>query len=426
MTAGMDVLLTLGIFALTLFLVLARPKGLNEAWATLIGAALMLLTGRETFQQAFEITARGFDILLFLFALMILSDLLDRSGFFEWAAIWAARWAAGNGKTLYRNVFILGAVTTALLSLDTTAIILTPIVISFVRRLNLPSLPFLIACAFIANTGSLLLPVSNLTNLLFQDSLHFSFESFAVRMLVPQVAVVMLNYFLFKWKYKKQLPAYFKMEDLPSPASVITSKPYFNGAVVVLAAVTVGYFVGSLFNVPPYVIALAGAGVLLIWAAVCKQVNKKAFQHISWSLFPFIVGLFIVIQGVQNLGLAKYAALGLVSLQQSPLWVQMLGTAFGTALGANVVNNIPMALLSISVLNEAHAALPIQLSALTGCNIGPNLTVAGSLATMLVITTARQKGESFTAWDFFKVGIWATPLLLIVAIAALYLVQLLF
>lgn len=418
----MEVIITLGIFILTLCLILFRPRGLHEAWSTILGASLMLLTGRVTFQQAISTSAGGMDILIFLFALMLFSVLLDKSGFFEWAAIWAARWAKGNGKSLYRNVFILGAVITALLSLDTTAIILTPIVLSFVSRLKLPAKPFLIACAFIANTGSLLLPVSNLTNLLFQGTFYLSFTTFALHMIVPQAVAVILNYLLFKYYFRKTLPATFEITDLPEPFSVIVDKAYFNGAIIVLIAVTIGYFVGSIYGVAPYVIALIGAALLFFWGLSRKQVNAQIIKGISWSLFPFIIGLFIVIQGVENLGLAKYAAKGLVSLQHSPLLLQMLGIAFGTGIGSNVINNIPMAMLSISILKEAHASSLIQYSALIGCNIGPNLTVAGSLATMLVITSARQKGEKMGASDFFKIGIWATPLLLLATVITLFLV----
>jgi len=419
-------IITLGIFVLTLFLILVKPKGLPEAWATVIGAALMLLTQRETLAQAVQITAQGADVLLFLLALMLLSDLLDRSGFFEWAAIWAARWAAGHGKLLYRNVFILGAITTAFLSLDTTAIILTPIVLSFVKRLKLPALPFLMACAFIANTGSLLLPVSNLTNLLFQGPLKFSFAAFALRMLLPQIAVIFLNYHLFKWYFRKNLPKKFNALDLPEPKSVIKDPLYFKVAIVVLAGVTIGYFIGALIGIAPYIIALSGAAALLIWSIYRKQISKEVINGISWSLFPFIIGLFIVIQGVQNLGLTKYAAQGLMSLQHIPLSLQMLGTAFGAGIGSNIINNIPMALLSISVLNMAHSPELVQYAALIGCNIGPNLTVAGSLATMLVISSARQKGINMSAYDFFRVGLWATPLLLVTAVAILYLTSFLF
>jgi len=421
----MAIFITLSIFILTLLLILIRPCGLNEAWATTIGAALMFLTGQETVQQGIHIAIKGMDVLIFLFALMLLSSLLDKSGFFEWAAIWTIRWANGNGKTLYRNVFLLGMLTTALLSLDTTAIILTPIVLSFVKRLKLPALPFLIACAFIANTGSLLLPVSNLTNLLFQGAFKFSFTAFALRMAVPQIVVVMLNYILFKFYFRNKLPTRFDMAELPEPYSVIVDKRYFLGAVAILIAVTIGYFVGSLYGIPPYIIAWIATAVLFCWGLWRKQVNLQVAKGISWSLFPFIVGLFIVIQGVENLGLGKIAVRGLLSIGHTPMLLQMLCASFGTAIGSNIVNNIPMALLSISVLNEAHTASTIQFAALIGCNIGPNLTVAGSLATMLVITSARQKGEKMRALDFFKVGIWATPLLLAAAIVTLYLCSIL-
>lgn len=416
----MQVLITLSIFALTLFLILVKPKGLHEAWATLIGAVLMLVFGGETMTQAIHITVQGADVLVFLFALMLLSNLLDRSGFFEWAAIWAARLAKGNGKSLYRNVFVLGAIITALLSLDTTAIILTPIVLSFVRRLKLPALPFLIACAFIANTGSLLLPVSNLTNLLFQGAFHFSFTSFALRMVVPQIIVVMLNYFLFKYRFRKQLPEKFELVALPDPDSVVVDRGYFLGAVAVLIGVTIGYFFGALLGIAPYVIAIAGAAVLFCWGLVRKAAGKEVLKGISWSLFPFIIGLFVVIQGVENLGLAKYAANGMSALQHEPLFFQMLGTAFGSGLGSNLINNIPMAMLSVSVLIEAHAIDLLKYAALLGCNLGPNITVAGSLATMLVISSARQRGEKMDAYDFFRIGVWVTPLLIIAAVFALW------
>ncbi|RYJ03798.1 MAG: DUF563 domain-containing protein, partial [Actinomycetales bacterium] len=143
------------------------PRGLSEAWFTCGGGLLMLLFGLETPSQALGMVDQGKDALFFLAGLLLLAELMRVSGFFEWAAVHAARSAKGDGAKLYRNVFLLGAAVTALLSLDTTAVMLTPVVLAFVGRLELKAKPFLFACAFIANTGSLLLQVSNLTNLLF-------------------------------------------------------------------------------------------------------------------------------------------------------------------------------------------------------------------------------------------------------------------
>ncbi len=417
----MHIALTLIVFLFTLVLMLTRPRGMHEAWATTIGGGLMLILHLETPEQAWRTTVNGGNVLAFLLALMLLSALLDKSGFFEWAAILAARAAKGSGVSLYRNVFLLGAVITALLSLDTTAIILTPVVLAFVQRLKLCSLPFLLACAFVANTGSLLLPVSNLTNLLFQSAFGLSFGAFALRMALPQIGAVLVNYLVFRRLFHKDLPQSFNQDELPDPMSVIPDQPYFRGAIAVLTCVLIGYFVGSLRGVQPYLIALVGCGVLLVWGLVRRQIKADIVGEISWPLFPFVVGLFVVIQGVENLGLARFAAHGLSAVGHHPLLV-ILTTAFTSGVGTNVVNNIPMALLAISTLHQAHAAPPAIYGSLLGCNIGPNLTVAGSLATMLVITTARKKGEDIGAGQFLRAGLLATPAVLLAASVLLWLV----
>jgi arsenical pump membrane protein len=416
----MHVVLTLGVFLLTLTLILVRPRGMNEAWATVLGGGLMLLLGLETPMQAWRTTAQGADVLAFLLALMLLSALLDLSGFFAWAALHAARMARGDGVVLYRNVFLLGAVVTMLLSLDTTAVILTPIVLSFVTRLKLNARPFLIACAFVANTGSLLLPVSNLTNLLFVGAFHWSFGAFVLHMALPQIAALAVNYFLFLKLFRKEIPEAYVLGGLPKPAEAIADDSYFRASLLVLGGVLIGYFVGALLGIPPYVIAFAGCLVLIVWGKRRKRISlRRLSSHISWSLFPFVVGLFVVVRGVENLGLPALAARGLAAAGSSSA-AQIGVTAFGAGVGSNVVNNIPMALLAISSLHAAHADPAAQYGALLGCNLGPNLTVAGSLATMLVISNARKRGEDIGAADFFKVGAVATPLILLAAAAALW------
>lgn len=411
---------TLAVFAVTLVLILAKPRGLHEAWATCLGGGLMLLLHLETPAQAERTIAQGLGVLVFLFALMLLSALLDKSGFFEWAAVLAARSAGGSGHALYRNVFVLGAAITALLSLDTTAIILTPIVLAFVQRLKLAPLPFLLACAFVANTGSLLLPVSNLTNLLFQSAFHWSFGAFALRMALPQIGSVLVNFCIFRRMFRRDLPRAFDASLLPLSGSVIPDLPFFRGAVLVLLFVLIGYFAGSLRGIAPYGTALAGCAVLLLWGIMRKQVTATIFGEISWPLFPFVIGLFVVIQGVENLGPAQFAARGLQAVGAHPLAL-LFAAAFGSALGANIVNNIPMALLAINVLRLGHASLPAQYGALLGCNLGPNLAVSGSLATMLVITTARKKGAEITARQFFRTGLLTTPCVLAAACVLLWL-----
>ena len=412
--------LTLAVAALTLLLVLTRPRGWHEAWWTVGGGALMLALRLETPAQAWQVMRTGQDALLFLLALLLLSALLERSGFFDWSSIQAVRLARGDGRRLYRNVFVLGALITASLSLDTTAVILTPVVLAFVARLKLPARPYIFACAFVANVASLTLPVSNLTNLLFTGAFGLPFGGFALRMLLPQGAALLTNYALFRWCFRGDLPEKFSGDDLPDPQTVVPDVGYFRAAVAVLGLVLVGYFAAPFAHLPPYAVGFAGCLALAVWGVRARQVDGTLLREVSWPVFPFVVGLFVVIGGVENLGLTGPMAGWLLRLDTHPL-AGMAAMAGGAGLASNVVNNIPAALLARSVLQQSHAHAPLVYAALLGTNIGPNLTLSGSLATLLVLTSARKKGEDIRALDFFKVGLLVTPLTLLTAVLALWL-----
>ena len=412
--------LTLAVAALTLLLVLTRPRGWHEAWWTAGGGALMLALRLETPAQAWQVMRTGQDALLFLLALLLLSALLERSGFFDWSSIQAVRLARGDGRRLYRNVFVLGALITASLSLDTTAVILTPVVLAFVARLKLPARPYIFACAFVANVASLTLPVSNLTNLLFTGAFGLPFGGFALRMLLPQGAALLTNYALFRWCFRGDLPEKFSGDDLPDPQTVVPDVGYFRAAVAVLGLVLVGYFAAPFAHLPPYAVGFAGCLALAVWGVRARQVDGTLLREVSWPVFPFVVGLFVVIGGVENLGLTGPMAGWLLRLDTHPL-AGMAAMAGGAGLASNVVNNIPAALLARSVLQQSHAHAPLVYAALLGTNIGPNLTLSGSLATLLVLTSARKKGEDIRALDFFKVGLLVTPLTLLTAVLALWL-----
>ncbi len=411
--------LTLIVFAATLFCILTKPRGLHEAWGAAGGGALMLGLRLETPAQALRVTRTGQDALLFLLSLLLLSALLERSGFFDWASVQAARLARGDGRRLYRNVFLLGALITATLSLDTTAVILTPVVLGFVEKLKLPARPYIFACAFVANTASLPLPVSNLTNLLFAGAFGLPFAGFLGRMLLPQCAALAGNYLLFRRLFRGELPAQFSGEALPDAASVIPGKSYFQGAVGILGLVLIGYFAAPFVRLPPYAVGFAGCLALAVCGIRAGRVDWSLGREISWPVFPFVIGLFVVIGGVENLGLTGQLAAGLAGIH-SPL-LRLLAVAVGAGAASNIVNNIPAALLARTVLQQAHGGTPLVYAALIGTNIGPNVTLSGSLATLLVLTAARKKGKNLRAQDFLKVGLLVTPLTLLAATLTLWL-----
>jgi arsenical pump membrane protein len=410
--------LTLGIFAATVALVIRKPRGYSEAVWTVLSALALLALGLATPRDVVEVTLAGKGVLLFLLALLLLSALVDASGFFAWAAIHAARRARGDGRALYRNVFLLGAGVTVALSLDTTAVMLTPLVLAFVTRLRLPARPYVIACAFVANIGSLLLPTSNLTNLLFVEAFHLGFARFAARMLLPQVVALAVTYGLCRLRFRAELPPRFDAAALGDPASAVAHPGYFRAATVVLGLVFAGYFVAPLAGVAPYVVAFAGAAVLFGYGLRSGRVGARVLREISWDLFPFVIGLFVVVRAVEHLGFAGAAAGWLERHARAPLAGLAVGAA-GTAVAANVMNNLPAALLARTVIADAHAADPTVYGALLGANIGPNVVPFGSLATMLVLAVARRKGQPLRGVEVLKTGLWMTPLVLAAALAAL-------
>jgi arsenical pump membrane protein len=418
MTAATRAVFTLAIFTATLALVILKPRDRSEAIWTVLGAAALLGLGLVTPRDVVAVTLSGKGALLFLLALLLLSALVEASGFFEWAAIQAARRAQGDGRALYRNVFLLGSAVTIALSLDTTAVMLTPLVLAFVARLGLPARPYVIACAFVANTASLLLPISNLTNLLFVETFDLGFARFAARMALPQIVALAATYGLCGRCFRAELPPRFDASLLGSPAEAVAHRGYFRASVTVLALVFAGYFVATLAHVEPYFVAFGGVAVLLGYGLATRRVAPRFLLGLSWDLFPFVIGLFVVVRGVENLGVAGVAAGWLLHHAGAPL-TSMVASSTGTAIAANAMNNLPAALLARSVIAGAHAGEAAIYGALLGANIGPNIVPFGSLATMLVLGIARKKGQPIRGADVLKTGIWMTPLVLLAAVGTL-------
>ncbi|HXN30902.1 MAG TPA: ArsB/NhaD family transporter, partial [Polyangiaceae bacterium] len=319
---------------------------------------------------------------------------------------------------LYRNTFVLGAVVTAILSLDTTAVILTPIVVALVKRLKLPAAPYVVMCAFVANVGSLVLPISNLTNILIADAFRLTFAAFAARMIAPQVVALLTTYALLRWHFRRELPSRCDDASLPEPASVVPNRAYFSACVSVLVVVLLGYFLAPFAGVEPYTVAFAGCGVLAAAGALTGCVGIHAVGELSWGVFPFVVGLFIAVRGLENLGIVGASSAWLAGMRPgSP--ETLLVAAAATAIASNVVNNLPAALIARSVLVGSHAHMGTVLAALVGTDVGPIITPFGSLATMLVLALARRAGEGVQTRRFVMLGLWTAPVIVVATTLAL-------
>jgi len=409
--------LGLAVFLAVMGFVIARPHGLNEAWPAAAGVAAFLTIGLLTLADIARVGRDTAGVLLFLAGMMVVSTVAEQAGVFTWAASFAAR-ASRSGPRLLVNVFVLGAAVTALLSLDVTVIVLTPVIYATVLALRIDPLPYLYACTFVANTGSLIFPMSNLTNLLAVSRLNFPFWRFAGVMALPNLVAVAANAAIFLWLFRDRLPG--PIAPGP-PAGDPARTPFFRGAAAALALVLGGLFVAGLTGHPLWPVAIAGAGVLLLIARAAGVRASHAVRHgVSWSLFVFVWAMAAIVRGMEHAGLTR--DLARLVLHQPPGSLGSLAVTTGiAALGANLFNNIPMTLVMLAALAPVAPGrvLGLAAAALIGVNIGPTLTTAGSLATLIWLSLVRRQGLEVPALEYLRVAAITVPLVLAVALAAL-------
>ena len=406
--------LSVGIFVVTLALVLWRPRGLSEAIGASVGAIAVIICRLVSFHDIVDILRQTANVLLFLIGMMVITGIAERAGVFDMLAIRAARSARGSGHLLLLNVFILGAVITAFLSLDVTIIVLTPIVYAVVARLDIDPVPYLFACVFVANTASLFLPMSNLTNILVYDLLHLSFAHFAAVMLLPNLAALAINIGVFFVIFRAHIQRHFNVKRIGD----FTPRAGYTAAAIGLAAALVALLLFGLVGYPLALPALV-VGVLLALTSIARrQSNLAALRaSVTWSLFPFVIAMFIVIRAVEHGWLVR-----LSGIPTGNSFETLIALAAGTGIGANIVNNIPMAVAMISVLRATGAAVPTHLAyaTLIGTNIGPSIIPIGSLATMLWLAIVRKRGVAIGTASYIRIGLIVTPLMLVAATAALW------
>jgi arsenical pump membrane protein len=297
-----------------------------------------------------------------------------------------------------------------------TVIVVTPIVYALTQRLEIEPLPYLFACAFVANTASLFLPISNLTNILIYDLLHLSFVQFAAVMFLPNLAALAVNVGIFFVIFRGQLPGRFATTALTDDAP----PSGFAIAAIGLALVLAALLAFGLLALPLAIPACIGAAVLVILAAAQHRMTRRdVVGSVSWSLFPFVIAMFTVMRGLERAWLPH-----LHTMPTGHGLGTLLAIAFGTGVGANVVNNVPMIAAMITLLRAVATPVPEHLAfaTLIGTNIGPSVLTFGSLATMLWLALVRKRGVEVSARAYLRIGLLTTPPMLLAATVTLWLV----
>ncbi len=393
----------------TLLCAVVRPRDWPEAAFAIPAAALLLLLGVLPLDQAGTEVRSLAPTVGFLAAVLVLGDLCDRQGLFEAAGSWMARRSGAKPVTLLALVFIVASVVTAVLSLDATVVLLTPVVLTTVRKLRLRAKPHAYACTHLANSASLLLPVSNLTNLLAFQASGLSFARFGAIMALPWLAAIAVEWLVLRRFFASDLVGLGETELGPPPPV-----PVF--AIVIVLATLAGFFVTSVLHVAPAYAALAGALALAAPAVAQRRVTARDLVVATDIPFlAFVVALGLVVKAVSLHGLS--ALVGRLMPGHISLWSLLAVAALAAGL-ANVMNNLPAVLV---LLPAAAVAGPgAVLAVLVGVNAGPNLTYVGSLATLLWRRALRQRGEEQPTSEFLRLGALSVPPVLLGATVALW------
>lgn len=378
-----------------------RPKGWPEAVAAVPAAALVMATGAISPHDALAEAQRLGPVIGFLAAVLVIAQLCDDEGLFRACGAWMASRSRERPRRLLAQVFAVAAVTTAVLSLDATVVLLTPVVFVTAARLRVRSQPHMYACTHLANSASLLLPVSNLTNLLAFSASGLSFGRFAGLMALPWLAAIGVEYVVLSLYFRADLSAAGRQAAEGGTGEA--SLPAFT--IVVVALTLAGFALTSTAAVNPAWAALAGAVVLAVRGLAQRRTSLSGLVRAADVPFLlFVLGLGVVVRAVVDNGLGGALRPLLPSGTSLPA---LLAVAALAAVVANLINNLPavLVLLPLAAPSGAGAILAVLL----GVNIGPNLTYTGSLATLLWRRIMHQHGSAPSLREFTILGLLTVP-----------------
>ncbi|MFC0408781.1 arsenic transporter [Roseomonas elaeocarpi] len=391
--------------------VILRPFRWPEAVWAVAGAATLVLTGLLPPELAWRGVLRGRDVYLFLLGMMLLAEVGRREGLFDWLAVFAVRAAHGSGTRLLAVVYGVGVLTTAFLSNDATAVVLTPAVLAAARAAGAKPMPHLYACAFVSNAASFVLPISNPANLVVFGGHMPPLGEWLLRFTLPSAAAIAATYASLWLTQRRVLAEPIAPAVAPVPLSRggrVAGVGIGATVVAMLSASAAGIDLGW----PTF---LASGATALAVALTTRRGFGPILGGISWGILPLVAGLFVLVEALEATG-AVGALAGLVR-----------GGGTGTALaagaivglGTNVTNNLPAGLLAGAVVQAAGGAGVLPGAILIGVDLGPNLSVTGSLATILWMAVIRREGLTVSDGQFLRLGVLVMLPALMLALGAL-------
>jgi arsenical pump membrane protein len=395
--------------------VIARPWNWPEFVWAIAGAAMLVVFNLLPLRQAAAAIGRGTDVYLFLIGMMLLSEVARKQGLFDWLAIRAVRHARGSAKRLFLIIYVVGTVVTAFLSNDATAVVMTPAVYAATRAGQVEPLPYLLICAFIANAASFVLPIANPANLVVFGGQMPALLEWLRYFAGPAFVAIVATYVVLRLMQRPALDAKVAIiEDAPAltPGGRLAAIGIVLTVVVLLSA--------SAFDRPLGLPTFcAGASLAAIVLVVARQSPLSILKNVSWSVLPLVAGLFVLVAGVNQTGVLAALARSLhdaaAASPQAASWI----AGIAAAVGANIVNNLPAGLIAAVASHDARVPTQVAGAILIGVDLGPNLSVTGSLATILWLIALRREGENVTALRFLGYGLLVMPPALVLSLLTL-------
>ncbi|MBN8839907.1 MAG: arsenic transporter [Sphingomonadales bacterium] len=387
-------------------------------WAV-AGALLLLALGLISVDATLTAVGKGMDVYLFLIGMMLLSETARIHGLFDWVAATAVDHARGSSGRLFLLIYMAGVVITTFLSNDATAVVLTPAVFAAARKAETEPLPLLLACALVANAASFVLPISNPANLVLYSSDMPSLGAWLGAFALPSLASIVVTFWMLRLVERKRLSGSCAC-DVDRPVLSHGGWATLGGIVMTAGLLLVMSALDRPLGLPT---ALAGICTALAVSLLARSSPIRLAKGISWGVLPLVGGLFILVEALERTGVIGALAAALANVPRTPAFAALVSGSV-VAVASNLVNNLPTGLIASTVIAQSHPARLVVDGLLIGVDIGPNLSVTGSLATILWLQVIRREGEDVSFWRFLKVGAAVMPPALVAALGTRMLIDL--
>ena len=412
-----------GIVALSILLMLMRPWNVAEVYWISGGAILLVAFRLVPLKLAGKAVAEGSDVYLFLIGMMLLSELAREHGVFDWLSSAAIRGAKGSTSRLFILIYAIGTVVTIFMSNDATAVVLTPAILKAVRKAKVEPLPYLFICALIANAASFVLPISNPANLVvYHGGSMPPLGQWLLAFGVPSILSIGATYLVMRFVFRKdlqgQIDSKIEAETLPAEGKFVLA-----GLVMMVLVLLTASALKKDLGLPTCLAALVITAVVSIRA---RSNPIKLAREISWGTLVLVAGLFIMVDAVESVGALNLTQAWLANAQKLAPAAAAYVVAGVVAIGNNLVNNLPLGLIAGGTWEAAHIKGLMAHAVLIGVDLGPNLSITGSLATILWLLALRKEKLDVSFWKFLKVGAIAMPIALVLAVSGAILMQFFF